>query len=222
MTVVCWSVKGGSGTTVVSSSLARVFADRYGAALLVDVGGDGIIALGGSEQPKRGVQTWLSANDDVSSESLDLLAIDLGRNLRILPSGPSIDGGGVRSARWNELASYLQGQHDPVVVDLGVIPQSPNAGLQEFVNEAETSLLVLRSCYLAVRRAIDFPLRPTGIVLVRDPDRMLSANDVAAAIGVPVVATIFVDPRIGKSVDTGQLGDRIPRPLVRSLRRIAA
>ena len=41
MLVTCWSVKGGSGTTVVAAALAVLLARRLAeGALLVDAGGD--------------------------------------------------------------------------------------------------------------------------------------------------------------------------------------
>ena len=45
MLITCWSVKGGSGTTVIATSLALLFAKRQG-ALLVDLAGDVPAALG--------------------------------------------------------------------------------------------------------------------------------------------------------------------------------
>ena len=44
--VTCWSVKGGSGTTVVAAALALSLARRDEGALLVDLAGDVPAALG--------------------------------------------------------------------------------------------------------------------------------------------------------------------------------
>ena len=39
MTIVCWSVKGGSGTTVVAAALALLCAER-GPTVAIDLAGD--------------------------------------------------------------------------------------------------------------------------------------------------------------------------------------
>ena len=46
MVISCWSVKGGSGTTVVAAALSMAWARRRAGALLVDLGGDLPAALG--------------------------------------------------------------------------------------------------------------------------------------------------------------------------------
>lgn len=87
---------------------------------------------------------------------------------------------------------------------------------------ADRSLLVTRACYLALRRAVSAPIRPTGVVLVAEPGRALRATDVEAAVGAPVVATVAVDPAVARAVDAGLLTARLPRLMERDLRRIAA
>src|SRR2546426_1176908 len=68
---------------------------------------------------------------------------------------------------------------------------------------AGLSLLVLRPCYLALRRAIAAPLRPSGVVLVNEPGRSLGRADVEDLLGVPVRAEIDVDPSVARAVDAG-------------------
>ena len=63
MVTVCWSPKGGSGTTVVAASLALVLAQREGGALLVDLAGDVPAALGMPEPSGQGAVDWLAAPD---------------------------------------------------------------------------------------------------------------------------------------------------------------
>jgi hypothetical protein len=83
------------------------------------------------------------------------------------------------------------------------------------------SLLVLRPCYLALRRAVAAPFRPSGVVLVREPGRALTRRDVEAVLGVPVRAEVDVDPAIARAVDAGLLTARLPRGLERALRDAA-
>src|SRR3954447_24799627 len=59
MLVACWSVKGGSGTTVVSAALALAVAATGHDALLVDMGGDVPAALGVPEPAGPGLADWL-------------------------------------------------------------------------------------------------------------------------------------------------------------------
>ena len=221
MTVVCWSVKGGSGTTVTAVSLARLFADRYTGAMLVDTQGDGLLVLGYDAPVERGVRTWLASPDDVGTSALDLLSIDLGNNLKVLPAGGIPDRNPGRD-RWDALGTYLAQLGVPVIVDLGTLSSAGRSGRRSLLDAADSSLLVLRPCYLAVRRAIDFPVRPTGVVVVREDDRSISSDDISAALGVPVVATVRFDPRIARTVDAGLLGVRVPRPLARAYRHVAA
>jgi hypothetical protein len=94
-------------------------------------------------------------------------------------------------------------------------------GVRPVAASATVSLLVLRPCYLALRRAASFPLRPSGVVLVTDGGRSLTAADVEAVLGVPVRAVVDFDPAIATAVDAGSLGARLPRRLQRSLRHAA-
>src|SRR5438105_1478067 len=83
---------------------------------------------------------------------------------------------------------------------------------------ATVSLLVIRPCYLALRRALDAPLRPSGVVLVSEEGRSLGRADVEDVLGVPVRAEIRVDPAVARAVDAALLAGRLPRGLERALR----
>ena len=81
-------------------------------------------------------------------------------------------------------------------------------------------LLVTRPCYLAIRRAIIAANAATGLVLVNEPERSLSAADIEAVLGRRVVATIPYDPAIARAVDAGLLATRLPTILARGLRHV--
>lgn len=98
-------------------------------------------------------------------------------------------------------------------------PSGPGATAAELVAHARRSLLVIRPCYLALRRAAQAPLRPTGVVLIREPGRVLTTADVEQAVGAPVVATLELDPAVARTVDAGLLATRLPRSLGRPLSR---
>src|SRR5438105_1160177 len=70
MFVACWSVKGGSGTTVVSAALALSVAAAGTDALLADLAGDVPAALGIPEPDGPGLADWLGAGPDVPGDAL--------------------------------------------------------------------------------------------------------------------------------------------------------
>ena len=105
-----------------------------------------------------------------------------------------------------------------MVADCGALPTGARLAVAA---AASMSLLVLRPCYLALRRAAAFPLRPSGVVLLEEPGRLLTVADIEAALGVPVKAKVAVDPHIARAVDAGSFGARVPRRLQRALRRAA-
>ena len=104
-------------------------------------------------------------------------------------------------------------RYDTVIIDAGTRPVTG-------CDTAATMLLVTRPCYLALRRAIDTPLRPCGVVLINEPGRALTATDIEAVLGRPIVATIPYDVAISRAVDSGLLTSRVPRMLARALRHL--
>jgi cellulose biosynthesis protein BcsQ len=214
MLVACWSVKGGSGTTVVAATLGLVLASEapQGAAL-VDLGGDVPAALGVRDPSGPGVGEWLAAEAEVGADALARLEVEVAPGLRLLPRGT-----GVFSAAGGErLAAALLGERH-VVVDCG--PPDSGAGLA-VAGAAGLSLLVLRPCYLALRRALTVPIRPSGVILVKEAGRTLGRGDVEAVLGVPVRAEVAWDAAIARHVDAGLLAGHLPRALERALRRAA-
>ena len=215
MLIACWSTKGGSGTTVVSAALARVLAESSGRdVLLADLGGDCPAVLGMADPDGPGLSDWLAAGDAApgSLRRLELAGPDGGRGRPRGTAAPCAPGAGDRLA--TELASDAR----IVVVDCG--PPTGGIGL-EMAAGAGLSLLVIRPCYIALRRALAAPLRPSAVVLVEEHGRSLGRRDVEDVLGVPVRAQIPWDPAVARSVDAGLLGTRIPRPLHRALRAAA-
>jgi len=212
--VACWSVKGGSGTTVVAAALGLLLAaGEQDGVRLVDLGGDLPAALGIPDPQGPGVVEWLEAGDDVEVEALDRLEVGAGPGLSLLARGvgPLSGAGGERLA-----AALAGGRH--AVVDCGP-PESP-AG-RAVAAAAGLSLLVVRPCYLALRRALAVPIRPSGVILVREEGRSLGRRDVEAVLGVPVRAEVAWDASVARHVDAGLLAGRLPRSLERALRRAA-
>jgi hypothetical protein len=206
---VCYAVKGGSGATVTAAALALATPRDI---LLVDLDGELPTALGIAEPSGDGIAEWSTTTADVAL--LELLTVEVNRTTRLLPRGHQpLD---ANCERWNELATWLTKQSGDVIVDAGTRPPPP-----PLIDAADQTLLVTRACYLALRRAVSTPDRPTGIVLVSEPGRALRAADVERAVGVPVVTQLDVDPAVARAVDAGLLAARLPRLLQRQLAPIS-
>ena len=206
--IICWAAKGGSGTTVVACALALGWG--RGPATLVDLSGDSATTLGLSEPTGPGVSDWL-VSPTAGPEELARLATAVRDDVGLISRGTV----GAPTDQWQRLAVVLAAM-PMVVVDAGT--GCPPGPLHE---AAEHSLLVTRPCFIALRRAQQLSVRPTGIVLVDEPGRALTASDVEHALGVPVVAEVRLDPAVARAVDAGLLVARLPRSLLMSLRSAA-
>jgi hypothetical protein len=218
--IVCWSVKGGSGTTVVAAALTLMLARTHPqGALGVDLGGDLSTALGVPATAGPGLVDWLQADDSVGEDALLCLSTCAGDGVELIGPGTDRDRepptAGPGLARWERAAAALAGVTRPVVVDATDAPPRP------LLERATASLLVLRSCYLALRRATSLPGPVSGIVLVAEPGRALGRREIESAVGVPVVAEVPVEPGIARAVDAGLLSCRMPMVLGRALRSVA-
>jgi hypothetical protein len=179
-------------------------------ATLVDLGGDSATALGLAEPTGPGVVDWL-ASPTAGPTDLARLAMTIRDDVRLIPRGAADPPGD----QWLRLAKALGGS-PTVIVDAGT--GRPPQALHD---AAEHSLLVTRPCYIALRRAQQLDIRPTGVVLVDEPGRALTSSDVERALGVPVVAEVRLDPAVSRAVDAGLLIARLPRSLITSLRSAA-
>ena len=207
--IICWAAKGGSGTTVVACALA-VSSPRAKSSLLVDLGGDCPTALGLDEPTGPGVAEWMASPTAGASE-LARLAVSVRDQVRLIPCGAGVP----PDDQWARLAVALGG-FENVIIDAGT--GCPSTALRE---AAQQSLLVIRPCFIAIRRAQQLNSRPTGIVLVDEPGRALTSRDIESALGVPVVAEVRLDPAVARAVDAGLLLARLPKSLSVSLRSAA-
>jgi MinD-like ATPase involved in chromosome partitioning or flagellar assembly len=208
---LCWSAKGGSGTTVVAAALALVLA-RSRPTVLVDMCGDTPAALGLAEPSGPGLTDWL-ASPTADVDALDRLSVEATALLRVLPRGTAPT---PAAPRWAALADALCQLEDDVVVDAGS-GEPPD----HLAAAAEASILVTRSCYLSLRRLVGLRARPTGVVLVTEPGRSLRVADIEQAVGAPVIAEVPFDPHVCRAVDAGLLATRLPRSLFHALRNAA-
>lgn len=204
-TTMCWSAKGGSGTTVIAAALGLCSVSPV---TLIDLAGDLPAVLGIAEPAGPGILEWLQST--VSVDRLSDFTIEITEGLALLPAGR-----GDRhrpSTRWPELLAALTTEEHRVIIDAGT-GQPPTAAH----NLVDRSLLVTRACYLALRRVVSSPIRPTGIILVNEVGRALREVDVEAAVGAPIVASVSLDPQIARCVDAGLMAARLPRMIRRDL-----
>lgn len=217
MLIACWSVKGGSGTTTVAAALALVLARSAPGTVLADLGGDAPAVLGLPEPTAPGLAEWLAAGngaDPAGAPGPHRLDVSGGLTLMPRGDGPLDDepGAGQRLLR------ALQAEHGVVADCGGPLVGGPALALAA---AATVSLLVVRPCYLALRRAVAAPIRPSGVILVGDHERSLGRADIEDVLGVPVRAEVPWDAAVARAVDAGVLGRRVPRPLERALRAAA-
>jgi Mrp family chromosome partitioning ATPase len=211
--IVCWSLKGGSGTTVVSAALALTLAQRNTATVrIVDLAGDIPSALGIAEPSGEGVTNWLQ-QQHVPMKSLQ---IPVTARVSLIPRGnDSLLHHDLTAEHCNSLATELDTSNELTVVDAG------SGHIPQLINNATTSLLVIRPCYLALRKAAHLSVKPHGIVLINEPGRSLGKRDVESVVGAPVLVELPLDPTIARCVDAGLLASRIPTMLSQHLAHVA-
>ena len=230
--VMFWSIhaaKGGAGASVIAAALALELAQREPWAtrhgiILIDFGGDQPDILGVDVERRYGVADWLTSPDPVEVSALEGLLVPVQAGLSLLPVGRSEltnDVGSVDPGRVAELVNGL-GEMGTVVADLGVIGSdatSPRA----LIGAASTrGTLVVRPCYLALRRATRLPISVDSVVEVFEDGRALRTLDVEAVIQMAVSARVRVDPAIARAVDSGTLVSRRPRGLRRFVQDMVA
>lgn len=107
-----------------------------------------------------------------------------------------------------------------VVIDCGNLNQ-PSAGIQrELTRCAQSRLLVVRCCYLCLANSQKLDIEPTGVIMLKEPGRVLGLGDVESVINAPVVATISIDSSVARLIDSGFLKKRAPRRLLETFASI--
>lgn len=247
MLYTCWSAKGGSGTTVVAALLALCSARVDREVLLVDTVGDLPAALGLPVHEGPGLADWL-ATPQAPPDALVRLEVPVTDRVTLVPRGSGPVCGGDRlellaallaadgrrvvvdagcvpvfdraPAVAEPVDTHPSGAMPPLSTPLATSSVAASSLAATLSGPAAESLLVTRPCYLAMRRALQGVLRPTGIVLVDEEARALDERDVAEVLGAPVVAVLPVEPSIARAVDAGLLATRQSRRARRALRAL--
>lgn len=221
MLTICRSTKGGSGTSTVTAGLAGICGRQTihrtsppVRVLTIDLLGD-LPAVFGTTSPPIGVAEWLDRSSD---REFHELTIDCGHSVHLLPTGsnPLPE---VTSPSWNRLAAAIDhdianGTH--VFVDAGTGPL-PEAFRVRTQTTPLRTLLIVRPCYLALRRAMEDGPHADGVVLVTGGSRVLTRRDVESVLGIPVVAEVPLHPDVARRVDSGLFLSRLPAALVAAL-----
>ena len=228
MILALWSPKGGVGTSVLAAAVALVVA-RDGRAAddpggeapggrLLDLTGDQPAVLGLGADPELGLGDWLAVGPDAPHEALERLGVAIASGLTLLPRGAALVG--TPAAAGAALAGALRDGRVSVVADCGT---AADPATRAFAQAADTTLVVLRPCYLALRRAVhDGLLASTdGVVVVEEPGRALGVKEVTEVLDLPVVARVPLKTEIARAVDAGVLVARMPVALERPALRLA-
>ena len=205
MFTILSSPKGGTGTSVVAASLAIV-SSSSSPTLLVDLSGDQAAILG-LPQPPIGLSDWANGMTYREFDEIISLCHD---NLYLAPTG-TFDFETLNANAWDKLLRALSLKHSEghnIIVDLGRadIPLA----LRKIV---DTCYLVTRPCYLALRRAVDLETAFSGVIVVNEPDRVLTSRDVELVLKLKCVAEIPYTSEISRRVDSGLLKSRLPMAL---------
>ncbi len=219
MLIALWSPKGGSGTSVLAAACAAVLA-RRGPCRLADLAGDQPGILGLATDPGTGIADWLATGPDAPAEALDRLAVEVAPGLHLVPTGtrrplaplPAAEAGAA-------LGAALRSVDRCCVVDAG---RADDPATRMVVEVADAAVVVVRGCYLSLRRAVHAPLtaRARGIAFVDEPGRALGPAEARDVLDRPVLTEVPVRPAIARAVDAGVLAVRPPDGLARAASRL--
>jgi hypothetical protein len=216
-----WSPKGGSGTSVVAAACALVLTRstatvRAPGARLVDLAGDQPAIFGLDADPDTGVADWLTIGPEAPTEALDRLAVEAAPGLALLPRGQVARTlAPVAAAEAGAaLGVALRDGPVPTLLDLGGAATPATRALLEV---SDVALVVVRGCYLALRRTVRAPglERSHGVVFVEEAGRSLQARAVGDVLDRPVLARIPIRTAVARAVDAGVLAARLPEVLAR-------
>jgi hypothetical protein len=224
MLVAFWSPKGGSGCSVVTAACAVALARSVPLAApvrLADLDGDQPAIFGLSRDPSPGLADWLAAGSSAPTEALDRFAVEVAPRLVLLPRGapPAVMAPRPVADAGAALAVALRDGPSPTFVDCG---KGDEPASRAVIEVADRAVLVLRACYLALRRCVHAPAieRCAGMVLIMEHGRTIKAGEIADALDLPVLACLDASADVARAVDAGTVGQRLPTPLGRAASQV--
>lgn len=215
-----WSPKGGSGTSVIAAACALQASRTLGSARLVDLRGDQPAILGLGADPETGIADWLAAGPTAPTDALDRLGVEIVPGLSLVPAGgaPSVLSPAISAETGAALAVALR-DGPLTLVDVGV---PDDAVARAMLEVSDATIMVLRECYVSLRRAVRNPCtaRSFGLVVVQEPGRSLGPSDLSQVLGRPVIARVPTRDAVARAVDAGTLPARLPDALARAATQI--
>ena len=159
MLLALWSPKGGSGTSVFAAACALVLAREIGSAggvRIADLDGDQPAIFGLGADPELGLLDWLGAGPEAPTEALDRLLIEVAPGVGLLPRGGTarVLAPLAAAEAGAALAVALGDGPVPTLVDCGAADEPATRAVVEV---ADVAIVVLRGCYLGLRRAVRSP-----------------------------------------------------------------
>lgn len=214
--------KGGVGVSTIAAAVAATVSKTQ-SVTLIDFCGDqpDIFGCPTEQSSNPGVFDWLEADESVSPTALDNLGIEVSSTLRILPAGSRDPGEEVSTHRSVDLVAHL-GQSGAVIADVGVLDGDAMSAMSVICGASDRTTLVVRACYLAMRRARLLPTVPDDVVEVVEGGRSLRTVDIELVLHQPVTSRVPLDPAIARAVDAGLLGHRLPRSMQRMVNGLTA
>ena len=218
MLIALWSAKGGTGTSVFTAACTLVLARDAGYAAgvrVADLAGDLPAIFGLGADPEVGLADWLDAGPEAPTDALDRLLVEVAPGVGLLPRGAGVRSRLPSPEAGAALAVALGDGPAPTLVDCGTAAEPATRAVIEV---ADVAVVVVRGCYLGLRRAVHSPAlaHTTAAVLFEEPGRSLAARDVSDVLEIPVLARVPVKHPIARAVDAGVLSTRLPEPLARA------
>lgn len=185
-----YTTKGGQGASVSAVLTATASTDKKLRTLLIDW------------NPYNDITNILSLAPAPLNET-----VTVGPYLDILIANRFTD----LDMDWPEATK----KYDVVIVDVGFLAPNDFAPWN-FIHKIKTkydvvNVLVTRPCYLALNRSAKYlgSFPPNNVILlVQEPGRSLTSEDIQAVLPHSMVLEIPYDPRISRRVDAGLLGSR--------------
>jgi hypothetical protein len=158
----------------------------------------------------------LAVGPEAPADALARLAVEAAPGFVLLPRG------GAEPTASGESGAALGVVLSDTGVTVADCGRADDPASRALVEVSDFSVIVIRPCYLALRRAAADELvrAASGLVIVEEAGRALGAREVADVLGVPVLASVPVRASIARVVDAGVLVARLPDSLARPMRTL--
>jgi Flp pilus assembly CpaE family ATPase len=207
------AARGGAGATFVATHLARAFARRGKACVLIDgdpLFGEVSAAVGAPEENSHSIADLVPLGTELASAHLDDTLWTHPEGFRVLLSPPAEDAASVEASHVRRIADVASTATDVVILHL---PHAIDAHARAGCETADRILEVLSLDVLSFRssmRALDL-LSPldlkgkVGFVVNRAARAEITPRDVARVFGCEPLAVIQADRSVARAQDHGRL-----------------